>query len=207
MAGTWAERARSPCLPEPSLHGLSGKPSEGSTQGPQTTEDSGTRVGDELCPCLACRADQLRVRGPEHRGQSRPTKEQTEHPSPTYWRVSYVKSLFPRPAASLSSVSGKREAGTEGRPANWHCPTSLLSDLPWPLPALPNFPLPSPRLPHLRCAGFLLGQLLQLRPLLPEGVQHLLVADHLLDVPLVTCIGVGGSQSSTAGARESGGPA
>lgn len=43
-------------------------------------------------------------------------------------------------------------------------------------------------LPNLGCAGVLLWQLLQPWPLLPNGVQHLLVANHLPEVPLVACI-------------------
>lgn len=38
---------------------------------------------------------------------------------------------------------------------------------------------------HLGSAGFLLWQLLQLWPPLTKCVQHLLVANHLLEVPLV----------------------
>lgn len=42
--------------------------------------------------------------------------------------------------------------------------------------------------PNLGSAQVLLGQLLQRWPLLPDGVQHLLVADHLLEVPFIACI-------------------
>lgn len=86
-------------------------------------------------------------------------------------------------------------------PLKEHCPVSLTPPPVRPLPALPSrvlgwwhdlLPAPAPpSAPNLGCAGFLLGQLLQLRPLLPEGVQHLLIADHLLKVPLVACVGGG----------------
>ena len=77
-----------------------------------------------------------------------------------------------------------------------HCPASLTPppkqpcQLSRPRVEAPPFSRPHPCPPaNLGCAGFLLRQLLQLRPLLPEGVQHLLVADHLPEVPLVACIG------------------
>lgn len=62
-----------------------------------------------------------------------------------------------------------------------------MPDAPWSS----SLPRPTPTAPNLGCAGFLLRQLLQLWPLLLEGVQHLLVANHLLEVPFVACIGVG----------------
>lgn len=73
-----------------------------------------------------------------------------------------------------------------------HHPTLPSAQLPQPSGGPGVQPAqPCPPASNLGCAGFLLGQLLQLWPLLLDGVQHLLVATHLLEVPLVAWIGGG----------------